>query len=378
VANCGGCGRACGAGERCAAGRCLGEAPQLVRPLSGLPVTIGALRFGWRVGDGIDAVLELCADRSCTQPIWSREVQGTIYEPPERLSPGTYFWRVWPRRGTQRGSRPSVTWRFSVVDGPVSYSVDNPSLLFTLERWSRPARPGTSCVDGSTGVRIGWSPPRFETIGDEDGDGYLDALCYEHYSHSSCGSLNLRLGVVITQFRGSAVGLMQVGMSSQHEWQANINQRFDDVDVIDDFNGDGFADTIRGTEAALHFEDVHWGTGGRLNWIDCSGPATRAARVFGDIDGDLAAEVQCAGAGAAMLARTVGSQLVPVVIPRCESIGAEPILSAQDVQGLAPLDANGDRFIDVVARARLADGSERAVVWLGGIGGLRGDRCAAR
>lgn len=129
----GACGHACAAGEQCVTGRCMGETPHLVRPLSGLPVAAGLLFFGWKAVPGVDAIHELCADPRCANRLWYREVQGTIYTPPEPLAPGTYDWRLWPRRGAQIGARPSVTWRFTVVSGAVSLSVAPGSVLYGLD-----------------------------------------------------------------------------------------------------------------------------------------------------------------------------------------------------------------------------------------------------
>ncbi len=216
--------------------------PRPVLPQSASRASSWRPSFRWLLPDGVTgARVEICRDRCCTQVIRTLDGDGTSVRPSERLPGGVVFWRLFGRRGTVVGSRPSATWELNIP-----YR-DTP-------------------VDTSAGV-----------IRDFDGDGFTEVLA--RGDHDSTGPW-----FFLVRYRNGALtfqainGLPQLGTH--------------DI-FIDDYNGDGLGDAIFDVEEGGGSRvKVMLGTRGifRVNRVLTGGerPERRTLYVasIGDFNGD--------------------------------------------------------------------------------------------
>lgn len=278
TSHCGACGRVCAAGDACIAGECIAPGVRPIGPLSG---TLNASRrplFRWEPPPGGGAVVvEVCATRDCRALEGSQSVTaGDQLRWPTALSPGPHWWRM--RRGDGRPSQPTPTWEVFIpaVDAPVplvgrAQSDFNGDGVLDVVNRARPSScpldrqclqieygslPGTSPIEPTTiesnrssiedmpgyGTWYTWySLENVDTLGDLDGDGFVDLAVTEVYSASrEVAGIRYPLGQLLLGivYRGSASGVRRVlppdgpNLVGIHVAQAG------------DVNGDGYADLL--------------------------------------------------------------------------------------------------------------------------------------
>ena len=182
-------------------------APRLLAPMSTSTVTQRRPTLHWVAGTGGGTpVVELCADRACTQPLAIDApvaANGTSAQPVADLPPGWVFWRVC------EGTAASATWQLWV--GVAS---------------------ATTPVDTSSG-----------TIFDVNGDGYPDLLI----GAGGADMVHIHLGTA------SGLGSASVDVVSPDGTDTGFGQA---AAVVGDVNGDGFADFVVGAWASGGDEEI--------------------------------------------------------------------------------------------------------------------------
>lgn len=87
------------------------EPPRPVAPPAGVRLTGMRPLFRWELPAGLDgAVIEVCADRACTEISRRFEATGDSAAPPDDLPRGTFYWRLRGKRGETIGERTSAVW----------------------------------------------------------------------------------------------------------------------------------------------------------------------------------------------------------------------------------------------------------------------------
>lgn len=181
--------------------------PRLLAPISGLRVTSQRPTLRWSPPMGAArSRVELCDDRPCTRPLVTRELTASSWRPDAPLRPGPVFWRV-------RALDPSgaVTW--------------------TSATWLFGVRHRDTPVDSSYGV-----------MRDHNGDGYDDLVAYiNHYPYDPEGGFD---GIQV--YFGSATGLSvsrrRTLLPGPTHYPAGPGESF----AVGDVNGDGLADIAMG------------------------------------------------------------------------------------------------------------------------------------
>jgi len=228
--------------------------PRPVRPLSVSRVTSQRPTFQWVLPAGTTgARVEVCADRCCTRVLQTIDAEGTTVRPMTALPPGVVFWRMFGRRGTAVGLRPSYTWEFGVRrrDAPNDTSWGtirdfngdgfDDVLVITVQTLSAP-RSDVLLVPGSAGGLLeprrnglaSESLPQVGSVGDFNGDGIADAV-WDDYSSVIVGSTWLDV------VNGSRDGLRL----ARRPDAAGIGHcaRIRGAESVD-WNGDGYSDVI--------------------------------------------------------------------------------------------------------------------------------------
>jgi hypothetical protein len=335
-------------------------------------------RFAWLYGRGRErAVLEVCATRACERVLRTATVTGTRHTFAAPFEPGLYYWRLAALRAEVRESTNSPTWAFVVsdTDGPLTPE----RILADYDSDGRedtpvfPAFADEDCSSDSRGRAIRWGRPLATAIGDEDGDGYVDARLISRYSYVNCIQ-GFGHGWLIERGIGGPDGLRR-GERLANFWSRDTGAEFIMV-TPEDYDADGLADYNFMTVGANYLVIAL----GR--WRDRQLDALPSSRVLhhagpgGDFDDDLGSELVEHSARfkwSLGVARLVGRDFSLIRPRTCDVLGAsiEPddyIFSVPDT------DRNG--LIDIEARARFPDGSRRAVTWFGGVGAPNSADCA--
>ena len=345
--------------------------PRPIRPLSVSRVTSQRPTFQWVLPAGTTgARVEVCADRCCTRVVQTFDAEGTTVRPATALPPGMVFWRMFGRRGTVVGSRPSYTWEFEVRrrDAP------NDTTWGTIRDFN-----GDGYDDL---VVLAWQTT--------DGDA-SDVLLVPGSSHGL--QPPLRSGIVVTP-------LPRFGSTG-------------------DFNGDGIADAVWGNLLSDSTSEPGWidviaGTREGLRQVarldnngigGCASPGLPRAT---DWDGDgysdiiVSVDMRCdhllpPSAAFLFIYRGSGRGLatVPQAVVRTDHLFLHPESYVQNTLGDIDLDGYGDAYLismftgsgstDVVAEHFIAygspDGTQRyervvgpsQVGWVNPLGDLDGD-----
>jgi len=341
-------------------------APRPIAPLSTSRVTSRRPTLRWvlpMLPVGIaDATVDLCRDRSCTEPIAAPAlVKGTSYVPPDDLPVGVVYWRVHPSTETR---------------------VSSPTWQFTVGARSTP-------VDTSSGTTL-----------DVNGDGYADVAVGGSNS-SSIGAVYLYLGSA----NGPATEPATVLNDPGYQGNVVMGDFFGSaVASAGDVNGDGYADLVVGAPGTSPVEQMgpnEWSgmayvylgseTGlatvpaialspGKINQelgeIDQFGISVASA---GDVNGDGYADVLVGlnGAGVACLylGSATGLAAVPAILlndPAYNS--ADPGNNTATGFGGAVAsagDVNGDGYADIIVGAETGSRFKgNAYIFLGRAAGV--------
>lgn len=352
-----------------------------ILPRSGSVIARGRLRFGYFRQRGAGATrLQICADRQCASVLADVAAEGNAMAPPVPLPSGTLYWRL---STTSDGGRRDFTplWRFTLVEDPPAdaegFRPPEPDSL-PPPTWSPlPERPGCSCE--RDGVSTLWLAPRIHPIGDVNGDGVLEAFVEEKWMGIWCigrnnsGYQDLMLSITSEGADGELVWSGGTRLCQYTGRETALGYLRHEVLAVGDFDGDGYSDYVTSFDRGIPhvvlqttIGEVHGGTACALSTL----------RSVGDMDGDLRPELFC-GDGYASLIQYSGFH--PLRVPRCASVGDDIVVeSTRLVGGGEAIDANGDPFTDF--RVPVRDPAQRArwLVYEGGPGGLRADRCALR
>ncbi len=301
ASHCGMCGRACAGGERCAAGACV-AVPRPIAPLSTATALSARPLFRWQLPAGATgARVQVCRDRACATPTIDEAVSGTTWRPSSRLTPGTYFWRLFARSGAGTAATASVTWFFRVETrgegAPSGAGVSGSTFDVNADGLADVAVGDPSRSDGPTGrpgrvhVYLGAarSAPLLHRVligprngddfgdqvasaGDVNGDGYADLIVGAQWDPSTWGFFRIYLG-----------GPAGISQTPQREVVAGRDMTFIGRSVASagDVNGDGYGDVVVGSFG--HARDPGRGPGAAFVYLgSASGIAATAAVTLDD------------------------------------------------------------------------------------------------
>lgn len=280
------------------------NAARPVWPLSSQAATHRRPTLRWSLAPESDAArVEICRDRACASPVSSFTASGTSAQPPDELSAGPVFWRVWARAGAVEAQRPSATWQVHV-----------------------PWRSGTV----NTAQR---------DVIDANGDGYSDIV------------VGLASGEVRT-YLGSRAGPRAATTIAD----AQTDARTFTIARGGDANGDGRSDLLlrRAAEWAVYYgaeRGFDIATSTALQHPSVSAPVG-AANLAGDLNGDGFTDIieVSAGGGVVTFIEYLGSGAGAMTGVRRPS--SESAIASVGAMG----DLDGDGFEDLVGLAATGDG----------------------
>jgi hypothetical protein len=213
--HCGGCGRACAAGESCLAGRCLTTSARLLGPISALRTLVRRPWFRWELPAGANgARLELCTTRGCERVEHTWDVAGSSFRPPVALALGVHFWRVTPRRDGALDATPSIPWEIWIGPAPegalssaAMADVNGDGEEDPVEDLLPPRPPFDERIVGR--VEVGWYINAYSgpaALGDLNGDGFGDVGFLQVRINHARSFQNLLRPTELLVFRGGAEG----------------------------------------------------------------------------------------------------------------------------------------------------------------------------
>lgn len=192
----GACGVFCTAPYVPYAGACTAPAARPIGPLMGNAVSTRTPTLTWSLPNGFSAArVDVCADRPCSNVLWSADVTGTSVTVGVTLPVGMNYWRLTTLDGSVPGALVSPTWQFAVL--------------------------GTH----SAPVMRSW--PNFADI---EGDGYADLV---YYSGTGPGSM-------VQELRGSPSGIA----TPVRSFWTPTGPCGGGLLAGSDVNGDGFSDVV--------------------------------------------------------------------------------------------------------------------------------------
>ncbi len=362
-ANCGACGNACAAPANgavaCTGGACvvtchagyvlLGEVctlapPRAIAPLSTSSTTSQRPTLRWSLASGADgARVQICHDRACATVEQTLDATGTSTAPPTALAAGVHYWRLYGRNAGAVGAIASPTWEFTV--GHRSAPVDT--------SW------------GSTA--------------DFNGDGYADVVVGAQRVMTFTGEAYV--------YMGSASGLATTPTTTFHNPDGPGAFFGSTVASAGDVNGDGYADLVIGSYAALSATGrayIYLGSATGLSSTPSTtltgpdgsgGEFGHSVASAGDLNGDGYADI-VVGAPAPM-SRTgrayvyLGSTTGLATTPATTLTGPDGANGLFGVSVAGAGDVNGDGYADIVVGAyAVMSSTGRAYVYVWSATGL--------
>lgn len=430
-AHCGPCDDACAAGSICVGGRCTHAPIRPRAPISARFVTSARPWFRWDLPSGVEgARVEVCATPSCDRVEVRVDVEGDRWRPPEALTPGVHFWRLFARTGGTVDATPGPAWEL-VVPAPDSarspwrreralfdVNLDGVTdrILWRLEpttggrtRWmldvylggsasTAPDQvvPGyESAVEVSSPDLVSWSNGAVSGViplGDVNGDGYGDVLVRESVARYLRDGLHSRMATFETQevFVGGSRGLAFVPafsfeFGSIRNWYTPPPTVMSEM-PLGDLDGDGFGDWFSLASIAPSDLQNQVFFGGRPRFDEGSilGDRRQTPLDVGDFDADGDSEVIFTYGYNDTSARTDGFTVVSGVLR-----GVRPdartttivrlcggITELDEVSGinLEVLDSDDDGYDDVIFGGSV-EGRTRVFLYRGGADGLSSARC---
>ncbi len=390
---------ACNVGSVLVAGLCTVDLPmpppRAVAPLSTATVSSQRPVLRWVLASGEDgAVVEICHDRACTQPVVSFAVSGTSGAPPAALAAGLYHWRLRGTRNGAVGTMTSPVWELFVGarNAPVNTSwgttldVNGDGLADVLVG-AQQASNGTGAVHvylaGNGGLSSipttlaspagpsGFFGSSVASAGDMNGDGLADVIV-------GASSANAYVGAAYVYLAGpGGLSTPPIALPATSGPSGLFGAS---VASAGDVNADGYADVVVGAPGTGAGAFVYLGAanGPSMTPLALVPPSSasnagRSVASAGDVNGDGFADI-IVGApsttqGVAYL--YLGGAAGPARAPQELDAPSEPesLYFGSSVAGAG--DVNGDGYADVVVGSSSSGGMYAHVyVYLGGPGGL--------
>ncbi len=371
-------------------------APRPVAPLSTATTTSQQPTLHWQLATGSDgALIQICADRTCTMLEQTLMATGSSALPATPLSAGVHFWRVYGRQGMRTGSVASPTWEFFVGhrSAPIDTSWgstldvngDGHTDLVVGDPGEFMAGTGIAIVPAATYLYLGSasgvstspislpSPPgndRFgwsvASAGDVNGDGYADLVVGAPNSSTAYLYLGNATGVAVSPIVLSGTPGSTLGGA---------------VASAGDVNGDGYADLLVGVANDLaNTVYLYLGSASGPNTTPSTTLTGVAGTGFGsvvtgagDLNGDGYADIALGNtadnpaynAVYVYLGSASGPSTTPITLTDPPAI----VRFGNSVSGGG--DLNGDGYADLVVGAvEPGPSTDSMYVFLGSAGGL--------
>ncbi len=400
------CSTDCNAGFEALGGRCVvrGAFPRPVMPLSLGDVSLRRPTLRWILPPDMDgAVVELCADRGCSNVIETIRAVGHATRPAMPLPPrSVVFWRLRATVGVATAISYSPTWLFHVPARDNSGGIDtssNPHLDINGDGLDdvvvgapfapRDGQLRTGAASVFCGTRAGvsiaptrilvgvaensWFGTELASAGEVNGDGFGD-LAFGVARAAPGGRLNAG---TVSVFHGSVSGISMAPTLTLEGIAANDWFGWS-VAGVGDVNADGFADVVvggptsspPGRELAGIVSVFHGSASGlpraptqTIEGMTRDGRFGRRVASAGDVNGDGFSDVvvgsylglpRHATDGAVWVYHGTIDGLSAVAVQVIEGFGQQPRLGGL----LASAgDVNGDGFGDVAIGKTTAAGS---------------------
>jgi len=368
-------------------------APRPLSPLSTARVTTATPVLAWQLPAGVDgAVVEICADRACTDVTTTFLAPGTRGSPATPLPSGMSFWRLLGTSSGSVGAAASPTWELLVpaqastnvqtwwgstldvngdgladvgVGAPLYASYAGAAYVFTGQRGAGPAPTAVELDGPPTGSEFGCA---IGSAGDLNGDGFAELVVGQCNLGSAAGGASAAY-----VYFGGPSGISPTAPSVLPAPMTGI--AFGNAAAsAGDTNADGYGDLVVGAGDGPSYLYLGGpaGIGTTPTPLSCapgiySGSAAASADVNGDGWGDLVVSgydfTTFGGVACVFLGSAVGLSTTPVALP------GPPTAGFGSLMGVGDVDADG--YTDVMVGAFLFDGqSGDAYLFMGGPGGL--------
>lgn len=354
------CGVACTAPYVPSGAACVVPPPRPISPMTGNTVSSRTPTLRWALPAGFTtAHVDVCEDSACSTVLWSQDVTGSSVRVGSLLPTHTIFWRLFTVDTTDGGVTSPIAspvWEFyghgtnsaSLATSWhefADFNADGYADLLLTESGSNPTLiliPGST--SGPTG-NVTWSyamPVSLYDTGDMNGDGLIDLVVYgEGLGAETDAGTNFGIGVFLDQAGSGLPASPSYTLSPQGQVNAI---------VVDDLDGDGYADILSAATDAL----TYFGGGATpsktpsvisLSCFQCI--VSRAGDTNGDGFADVVVATSGFGGPLADPGVFFGSSGSPP-IPSSPSVTLSPPNGVQFMGLPAPAgDANGDGYGDL-------------------------------